>query len=73
MTASTGRRLNGPCAAWHADFLARAKALGFEVILSLSYELLAQHCPEGWKQRAEDGAPGADRVGAALGLAVAGQ
>ncbi|HEV2816066.1 MAG TPA: DUF2460 domain-containing protein [Allosphingosinicella sp.] len=49
--------LNGPCAAWHADFLARAKALGFAVILSLSYELLAQHCPEGWKQRAENGDP----------------
>jgi uncharacterized protein (TIGR02217 family) len=49
--------LNGPCAAWHADFLARAKALGFEVILSLSYELLALHCPEGWRQRAENGDP----------------
>jgi uncharacterized protein (TIGR02217 family) len=49
--------LNGPCAAWHADFLARAKATGFEVILSLSYELLDQHCPEGWKQRAENGDP----------------
>jgi len=49
--------LNGPCATWHADFLARAQALGFEVILSLSYELLAQHCPEGWKQRAENGDP----------------
>ena len=49
--------LNAPCAAWHADFLARAKALGFEVILSLSYELLAQHCPELWIQRAENGDP----------------
>jgi uncharacterized phage protein (TIGR02218 family) len=49
--------LNGPCAAWHRDFLARAKALGFEVILSLSYELLDAHCPEDWKQRAQDGAP----------------
>jgi len=49
--------LNGPCAAWHADFLARAKVLGFEVILSLSYELLDQHCPEGWKQRAGNGDP----------------
>jgi uncharacterized protein (TIGR02217 family) len=49
--------LNGPCAAWHADFLARAKAMGFEVILSLSYELLDQHCPEAWKQRAGDGDP----------------
>ncbi len=33
------------------------KALGFEVILSLSYELLDQHCPEAWKQRAENGDP----------------
>ncbi|MEA3011464.1 MAG: hypothetical protein QOD42_9 [Sphingomonadales bacterium] len=49
--------LNGPCAAWHADFLARAKAMGFEVILSLSYELLDLHCPEAWKQRAENGDP----------------
>ena len=49
--------LNAPCAAWHADFLARAKAMGFEVILSLSYELLDLHCPEGWKQRAENGDP----------------
>ena len=52
-----GGALNGPCAAWHADFLARAKALGFETILSLSYELLDQHCPEAWKQRASDGSP----------------
>ncbi len=49
--------LNGPCAAWHADFLARAKAMGFGVILSLSYELLDAHCPQEWKQRAENGDP----------------
>jgi uncharacterized protein (TIGR02217 family) len=49
--------LNGPCVAWHADFLARAKAMGFGVILSLSYELLDAHCPDEWKQRAADGAP----------------
>ncbi len=49
--------LNRPCEAWHADFLARAKALGFEAILSLSYELLDQHCPEAWKQRAGNGDP----------------
>jgi uncharacterized protein (TIGR02217 family) len=50
-------RIATACAAWHADFLARAKAIGFGVILSLSYELLAAHCPEDWKQRAADGAP----------------
>ncbi|HEX8528199.1 DUF2460 domain-containing protein [Allosphingosinicella sp.] len=49
--------LNEPCAAWHRDFLAHAKALEFEVILSLSYELLDAHCPEAWKQRTADGAP----------------
>jgi uncharacterized protein (TIGR02217 family) len=49
--------LNGPCAAWHADLLARARAIGFDVILSLSYELLDAHCPEAWKQRAENGDP----------------
>jgi uncharacterized protein (TIGR02217 family) len=52
-----GEGLNGPCAAWHADFLARAKAMDFEVILSLSYELLDQHCPAAWKQKAENGDP----------------
>jgi uncharacterized protein (TIGR02217 family) len=52
-----GEALNGPCAAWHSDFLARAGAIGFEVILSLSYELLAAHCPEAWQQRAENGDP----------------
>jgi uncharacterized protein (TIGR02217 family) len=52
-----GGVLNGPCAAWHRDFSARAKALGFELILSLSYEVLDQHCWNDWKQRAEDGSP----------------
>lgn len=51
--------LNPACAAWHADLLARARALGFEIILSLSYELFDAHCPEAWKQRAEDGAAAA--------------
>jgi hypothetical protein len=52
-----GAALNGPCAAWHRDFAARAQANGHELTWSLSYELLDQHCPEGWKQRHEDGAP----------------
>ncbi|RYY34335.1 MAG: TIGR02217 family protein, partial [Sphingomonadales bacterium] len=47
--------LNAACAAWHADFAARAKALGYEVIWSLSYELLDQHSWGDWKQRAADG------------------
>jgi uncharacterized protein (TIGR02217 family) len=49
--------LNAPCAAWHRDFCERARALGYEIILSLSYELLDAHCPDGWKQRAGNGDP----------------
>ncbi|HYJ81520.1 MAG TPA: DUF2460 domain-containing protein, partial [Allosphingosinicella sp.] len=52
-----GGVLNGPCAAWHSDFAARAKALGYEPIWSLSYELLDQHVWGDWKQRAADGSP----------------
>jgi uncharacterized protein (TIGR02217 family) len=52
-----GGVLNGPCAAWHRDFCERAKALGYELILSLSYELLDQHVWGDWKQRAADGSP----------------
>lgn len=47
-----------PARAWLADWLARAGALGFSPILSLSYELFDEYCPEAWKQRAWDGTPG---------------
>lgn len=53
-----GGTLNVACAAWHADFARRARALGYDVIWSLSYELLDQHCWNDWKQRAADGSPG---------------
>ncbi|HEX8584141.1 MAG TPA: DUF2460 domain-containing protein [Allosphingosinicella sp.] len=52
-----GGVLNGPCAAWHLDFAVRAEALGYELIWSLSYELLDQHVWGDWKQRAADGSP----------------
>ena len=52
-----GGVLNIPCAAWHRDFAARAKAMGFDLIFSLSYELLDAHCWNDWKQRAENGDP----------------
>lgn len=52
-----GSPLNVACAAWHSDLLARAAALGFRVILSLSYELFDPHAPQAWKQRASDGPP----------------
>jgi uncharacterized protein (TIGR02217 family) len=53
----TGGALNTPCGAWHADFAARAKVLGFGLILSLSYELFDAHCWNDWKQRASNGDP----------------
>ena len=40
---------------WHRDFARAAKARGYDVIWSLSYELFDQNCPEAWKQRAHDG------------------
>jgi hypothetical protein len=49
--------INVPCRAWHADFAARAKAMGFDLIFSLSYELFNEHCWNDWKQRAENGDP----------------
>jgi uncharacterized protein (TIGR02217 family) len=52
-----GGVLNAPCAAWHRDFAARARALGYDVIWSLSYELFDAHCWNDWKQRAWGGSP----------------
>jgi uncharacterized protein (TIGR02217 family) len=57
LASLTGGVLNTPCAAWHRDFAARAKALGHELIVSLSYELFDAHCWDDWKQRAFDGSP----------------
>ncbi|WP_370177306.1 DUF2460 domain-containing protein [Alteriqipengyuania sp.] len=44
-----------PARAWHASWFAHLAAAGFEPIVSLSYELLADHCPTSWQQRALDG------------------
>ena len=52
-----GGALNTACTAWHGDFARRAKALGYDLIWSLSYEVLDRHCWNDWKQRAADGSP----------------
>ena len=49
--------INQPAATWHRDLMVRAEAMGFSVILSLSYELFDAHCWNDWKQRAENGDP----------------
>lgn len=46
-----------PAAAWHASFFALCAAQGQDVIASLSYELFADHCPDGWQQRTQNGDP----------------
>ncbi len=56
--AQADEPLCGPARAWHADFLARAVALGFSTILSLSFELLDQNCPADWAQRNAGGGRG---------------
>ncbi len=58
LTASaTGGTVNAAAADWHAGFAREAAVRGLGVIWSLSYELLAAHCPEPWQQRAADGSP----------------
>ena len=47
--------LNAACSAWHADYFARLAAMGFTLVLSVSFELLAQDAPWEWAQRAFDG------------------
>lgn len=49
--------MNAAADHWHRAFLAEAKAAGFSVILSQSFELLASVCPVAWQQRAPDGSP----------------
>jgi uncharacterized protein (TIGR02217 family) len=49
------RTLNDAALAWHEEFARAAAARGFEVIWSISYEILDTFCPDAWKQRAFDG------------------
>ena len=56
LVPASGAVLCTPAKAWHRAFFVAAKAAGLSPIASLSYELLAQHCPDAWQQRASDGA-----------------
>ncbi len=57
LVGGTGDPLCTPARAWHLAFLQECKRTGFSPILSLSYEVLAQHCPDAWQQRAYNGDP----------------
>ena len=58
LTVTTDGALCGPAELWHGDYFERCAAQGYAPIVSLSYELFAEHCPDAWQQRAYDGAPG---------------
>lgn len=53
------RPLNSAALAWHRDIARAAAARGYQLIWSVSYEILDMFCPEAWKQRAFDGTPAA--------------
>jgi uncharacterized protein (TIGR02217 family) len=57
LAGATADPLNGPTRAWHAAFFAECASLGYRPVASLSYEVLAQHCPPGWMQRDLAGNP----------------
>ena len=46
-----------PAEAWHRDLFERGAAAGYIPVVSLSYELLAMHCPVAWQQRDRSGNP----------------
>lgn len=49
------RTLNDAALPWHQEFARAAATRGYEVVWSLSYEILDMFCPDAWKQRAFDG------------------
>lgn len=51
------RTFNAPALEWHRDLARACKSRGYELIWSLSYEILDMFCPDTWKQRAYDGSP----------------
>jgi len=54
-TLEAAPELCGPAQAWHRSLFDLCAAQGFAPIVSLSFELLAQHCPPTWAQRFADG------------------
>ena len=57
LVTTDGGAINLPCATWHESLAREAKLWGLSPIVSLSYELFDAHCPQAWKQRAENGEP----------------
>ena len=51
------RPLNEAALEWHRELARAAAERGYQLIWSLSFELLAMFCPAAWQQRAFDGSP----------------
>lgn len=49
------RLFNSAALAWHEEFARSAAAHGYELIWSISYEILDMFCPDEWKQRGYNG------------------
>ncbi|HUG46430.1 MAG TPA: DUF2460 domain-containing protein [Sphingomicrobium sp.] len=52
------RPMNSAALEWHRDFARAAAGRGYQLIWSISYEILDMFCPASWKQRAFDGSVG---------------
>lgn len=58
LVTGSGDPLCIPARQWHRAFFSECLRNGYSPIASLSYELLAAHCPPDWQQRAWNGEPG---------------
>ena len=58
LVAAADGILNLPAFRWHRAFFRACAATDYAPICSLSYELLADHCPEDWQQRTYSGEAG---------------
>lgn len=57
LLAAADGRLCEPARRWHEAYFAALAEAGLTPIVSLSYELFAEHCPAAWQQLAHDGSP----------------
>ena len=57
LRANAAGQLCVPATRWHSVFFQDANVAGLEAIVSISYELFDQYCPDGWKQRTFSGTP----------------
>lgn len=48
-------KLCTPAREWHLDYFDACRTYGIDVIVSLSYELFDEYCPDSWKQRDHTG------------------